>query len=133
MESSSVPASSSPVTPLSERERSSRQRLTSKIPTWSPRSRAAWARPWSGSISRTSPRPTDWRRAAGEIVKVGVLGLQGDVREHLRALDSAGATSSVVKRLDQLSEVDALVLPGGESTTIGKLLDRYELLDPLRE
>ncbi len=61
-----------------------------------------------------------------------MLGLQGDVREHVRALQSAGATTSVVKRPDQLAEVDGLVLPGGESTTIGKLLDRYDLLDPLR-
>ena len=66
-------------------------------------------------------------------MKVGVLGLQGDVREHLRALESAGATGTVVKRVDQLDQVDGLVLPGGESTTIGKLLDRYELLEPLRE
>lgn len=65
-------------------------------------------------------------------MKVGVLGLQGDVREHVRALESAGATTSVVKRADQLAAVDRLVLPGGESTTIGKLLDRYDLLDPLR-
>ena len=65
-------------------------------------------------------------------MKVGVLGLQGDVREHVRALESAGATSSVVKCVDQLAEIDALVVPGGESTTIGKLLDRYDLLDPLR-
>jgi 5'-phosphate synthase pdxT subunit len=66
-------------------------------------------------------------------MKVGVLALQGDVREHARALEDAGATTCIVKRADQLAEVDALVLPGGESTTIGKLLDRYELLGPLRE
>lgn len=65
-------------------------------------------------------------------MKVGVLGLQGDVREHVRALQSAGATTAVVKRADQLAEVDGLVLPGGESTTIGKLLDRYDLLGPLQ-
>ena len=62
-----------------------------------------------------------------------MLALQGDVREHVRALQDAGATAGPVKRADQLEEVDALVLPGGESTTIGKLLDRYDLLDPLRE
>lgn len=66
-------------------------------------------------------------------MKVGVLGLQGDVREHLTALGSAGSTATVVKRPDELASVDALVLPGGESTTIGKLLDRFELLQPLRE
>lgn len=65
-------------------------------------------------------------------MKVGVLGLQGDVREHVQALESAGAAASIVKRIEQLDGVDALVLPGGESTTIGKLLDRYGLLEPLR-
>jgi pyridoxal 5'-phosphate synthase pdxT subunit len=66
-------------------------------------------------------------------MKVGILGLQGDVREHERALEAAGATPVTVKRPSELNEVDALVLPGGESTTIGKLLDRFELLEPLRE
>jgi len=66
-------------------------------------------------------------------MKVGVLGLQGDVREHCVLLERAGATSLVVKHADELSSVDALILPGGESTTIGKLLERYELLQPLRE
>ena len=66
-------------------------------------------------------------------MKVGVLALQGDVREHLRALGDAGATGVVVKRLEHLESVDALVMPGGESTTIGKLLDRYGLIEPLKE
>jgi pyridoxal 5'-phosphate synthase pdxT subunit len=65
-------------------------------------------------------------------VKIGVLGLQGDVREHLRALDATGAGTVVVKHAQELESVDGLVLPGGESTTIGKLLDRFELLEPLR-
>ncbi|MFP5351639.1 MAG: pyridoxal 5'-phosphate synthase glutaminase subunit PdxT [Actinomycetota bacterium] len=66
-------------------------------------------------------------------MKVGVLGLQGDVREHLRALTDVGAAASVVKKIDQLDAVDALIIPGGESTTIGKLLDLYGLIGPLRE
>ena len=66
-------------------------------------------------------------------MKVGVLALQGDVREHARSLEAAGATAVLVKRDDQLAGVDALVIPGGESTTIGKLLDRFDLLGPLRE
>lgn len=66
-------------------------------------------------------------------MKAGVLALQGDVREHLRALESAGATAVPVKTPEQLAGVDALVLPGGESTTIGKLLQRFELLKPLRD
>jgi len=66
-------------------------------------------------------------------LKIGVLALQGDTREHLRALESAGATPVEVKTAARLAAVDALVLPGGESTTIGKLLDRFELLEPLKE
>jgi pyridoxal 5'-phosphate synthase pdxT subunit len=66
-------------------------------------------------------------------VKVGVLALQGDVREHIRALEDAGATPVQVRYAQELNDVDALVLPGGESTTIGKLLDRFGLLDPVRE
>ena len=66
-------------------------------------------------------------------MKVGVLGLQGDVREHVRALEAAGAGPSVVKHPHDLDGVDALVLPGGESTTIGKLLARFGLLGPIEE
>lgn len=64
-------------------------------------------------------------------MKVGILGLQGDVREHERAVADAGGTSVVIKHPRQLEDVDALVLPGGESTTIGKLLDRFGFLEPL--
>jgi pyridoxal 5'-phosphate synthase pdxT subunit len=66
-------------------------------------------------------------------LKIGVLGLQGDVREHLHALESAGATAITVKTPQELDGADALVMPGGESTTIGKLLARFELLEPLKE
>jgi pyridoxal 5'-phosphate synthase pdxT subunit len=66
-------------------------------------------------------------------VKVGVIGVQGDVREHVRALEAAGAGATIVKHRDEVDGVDALVLPGGESTTIGKLLDRFGLLEPLAE
>ena len=65
-------------------------------------------------------------------MKIGVLGLQGDVREHARALETAGAAPVIVKHPTELDDVDALVLPGGESTTIGLLLHRYGLLEPLR-
>jgi 5'-phosphate synthase pdxT subunit len=61
-----------------------------------------------------------------------VLALQGDVREHLRALAAAGATPVTVRRPTELAEVDGLVLPGGESTTMIKLARAFELLDPLR-
>lgn len=66
-------------------------------------------------------------------MKVGIVALQGDVREHSRAIDAAGATPVVVKHADEIAGVDAAVLPGGESTTIGKLLDRFGLLEPLAE
>jgi pyridoxal 5'-phosphate synthase pdxT subunit len=66
-------------------------------------------------------------------VKIGVLALQGDVREHMRALEAAGAAAVEVKHAGELADVDALVLPGGESTTIGKLLDRFAILGPLGE
>ena len=65
-------------------------------------------------------------------MKIGVLGLQGDVREHVRALEAAGATALVVKHPSDVDDVDAVVLPGGESTMIGLLLHRYGLLEPLR-
>ena len=64
---------------------------------------------------------------------VGVLALQGDVREHLAALDAAGVGAIRVRRPSELDVVDGLVLPGGESTTMIKLIEAFELLDPLRK
>ena len=63
---------------------------------------------------------------------VGVLSLQGDVREHLRALEASGARTSSVKSREDLDEVDALVIPGGESTTMSKLAGMFDLIEPLR-
>jgi 5'-phosphate synthase pdxT subunit len=63
---------------------------------------------------------------------VGVLALQGDVREHLATLRSLGAEAVPVRRREELAAVDGLVLPGGESTTIVKLATRFGLLEPLR-
>lgn len=65
-------------------------------------------------------------------VVIGVLALQGDVREHRAALESAGAATLAVRRPEELAAVDALVLPGGESTTIDKLTRIFQLRDPLR-
>ncbi len=62
-----------------------------------------------------------------------MLGLQGDVREHVAVLDALGVAPVVVRTPEELAGVDALVLPGGESTTIGKLLRRFGLRDPLIE
>jgi 5'-phosphate synthase pdxT subunit len=64
--------------------------------------------------------------------KVGVLALQGDTREHLAALAEAGADPLKVRRRAELEAVDALVIPGGESTTMSHLLREFDLLDPLR-
>jgi 5'-phosphate synthase pdxT subunit len=64
---------------------------------------------------------------------IGVLALQGDVREHVRALTDAGAEAVAVRRAEELDKVDGLVLPGGESTTIVKLARLFDLFDPLRE
>jgi len=63
---------------------------------------------------------------------VGVLALQGDVVEHVRALERIGATVREVKTARDLAAVDALIVPGGESTTVIKLLDRFELVEPIR-
>jgi 5'-phosphate synthase pdxT subunit len=64
--------------------------------------------------------------------KVGVLALQGDFREHIEALRAAGAEPRAVRRPAELEGLDALIIPGGESTTIRRLLAAYELADPIR-
>ncbi|MFI7078832.1 MULTISPECIES: pyridoxal 5'-phosphate synthase glutaminase subunit PdxT [unclassified Micromonospora] len=62
---------------------------------------------------------------------IGVLALQGDVREHVTALTGAGAQARPVRRPAELDAVDGLVIPGGESTTISKLVDIFELREPI--
>ncbi|MEU2666707.1 pyridoxal 5'-phosphate synthase glutaminase subunit PdxT [Micromonospora sp. DT46] len=62
---------------------------------------------------------------------IGVLALQGDVREHVAALAEAGADARPVRRPQELDAVDGLVIPGGESTTISKLADIFELREPI--
>ncbi len=64
---------------------------------------------------------------------IGVLALQGDVREHLVALAAADAVAREVRRPEELAEVDGLVIPGGESTTMSKLAVLFGMLEPLRE
>jgi 5'-phosphate synthase pdxT subunit len=66
-------------------------------------------------------------------VVIGVLALQGDVREHLSALESAGAQAVPVRRERELDTVDGLVIPGGESTTMDKLVRAFDLLEPIRQ
>jgi 5'-phosphate synthase pdxT subunit len=64
---------------------------------------------------------------------IGVLALQGDVREHVRALEACGARAHPVRRPDELDDVEALVVPGGESTTMSKLAIDFGVLEPIRK
>lgn len=64
---------------------------------------------------------------------IGVLALQGDVVEHLRHLESVGARAVPVRRRSELDAVDGLVLPGGESTAMSRLLDVYEMYEPVAQ
>jgi len=65
-------------------------------------------------------------------MRVGVLALQGDFREHLFALEECGVNASIVRRPSELTAVDALVLPGGESTTIANLARSFDIFNPLK-
>ena len=64
---------------------------------------------------------------------IGVLALQGDVREHVRALRAAGARATLVRRPDEVESVDGLIIPGGESTTLWRLATAFDMMDPLRK
>ncbi|MEP6628894.1 MAG: pyridoxal 5'-phosphate synthase glutaminase subunit PdxT [Lapillicoccus sp.] len=66
-------------------------------------------------------------------VVIGVLAVQGDVREHVRVLTALGATAHTVRRPEELDDLDGLVIPGGESTTMDKLVRAFGLFGPLRE
>ena len=74
-----------------------------------------------------------WQNAAGNSLKVGVLALQGDFREHLVSLQACGADASLVRTYEEISGVEALVIPGGESTTIYKLAKNFDLLELIRK
>src|SRR5882757_121524 len=64
---------------------------------------------------------------------VGILALQGDFREHEEMLRRIGAPAQQVRLPEHLKQIDRLIIPGGESTTIGKLLVAYKLIEPIRE
>ncbi len=66
-------------------------------------------------------------------ISVGVLALQGAVREHLHMIKSCNARGIAIKKPAELSRVDALIIPGGESTTIGKLIVKYGFITPIKE
>jgi 5'-phosphate synthase pdxT subunit len=65
-------------------------------------------------------------------MKIGVLALQGDFAEHIQMLKNSGVEAVEVRLPEQLADLDGLIIPGGESTTIGKLATAYELMEPLR-
>ncbi len=65
-------------------------------------------------------------------MKIGVLALQGAVAEHMKGIQSSGAEAIAIKRTDELNEIDGLIIPGGESTTIGKLMVEYGFIDAIR-
>ena len=67
------------------------------------------------------------------MVTIGVLALQGDVAEHVRALENSGARALLVRRVSELDQVDGLVIPGGESTTMSNLLLSFGLFDTLND
>ena len=63
---------------------------------------------------------------------IGVLALQGDVRQHRTMLEASGARTVAVRRPQELDDIDGIVIPGGESTTMAKLARTFGVLDPLR-
>ena len=66
-------------------------------------------------------------------MKIGVLALQGAVAEHMRSIQAAGGEPVAIKRTEELAELSGLIIPGGESTTIGKLMRKYGFIDAIRE
>lgn len=83
------------------------------------------------AVRMTNPSSTPDSRV-GSGLRIGVLALQGDFREHLHAVEDAGATGVGVRRPAELDGLDGLIIPGGESTTIDKLSRAFGLRDPLR-
>ncbi|WP_374720587.1 pyridoxal 5'-phosphate synthase glutaminase subunit PdxT [Peribacillus tepidiphilus] len=67
------------------------------------------------------------------MLKIGVLGLQGAVREHVESIKACGAEAVVIKKKEELEQVDGLILPGGESTTMRKLIDQYGFMALLKK
>ena len=99
--------------------------------------RAAALHAFAGVIGHYDVRMTNPSSApqsrVGSGLRIGVLALQGDFREHLHAVEAAGATGIGVRRPAELDSLDGLIIPGGESTTIDKLSRAFGLRDPLRK
>lgn len=66
-------------------------------------------------------------------MNIGVLALQGAVAEHIRSIELAGGQGVAIKKIEQLADIDGLIIPGGESTTIGKLMRKYDFIDAIRK
>ncbi len=66
-------------------------------------------------------------------MKIGILALQGAFQEHKNILDSLNVNNSLIKTKEQLKDIDGIILPGGESTAMGKLLRDFDILEPLKE
>ncbi len=66
-------------------------------------------------------------------MKIGVLALQGDVREHIQSLSDCGVDARAVKTKSEIQDISALVIPGGESTTIAKLARSFDLMDLIKD
>ncbi|CAM3115949.1 pyridoxal 5'-phosphate synthase glutaminase subunit PdxT [Paenibacillus sediminis] len=66
-------------------------------------------------------------------MKIGVLALQGAVAEHIRSIEQTGVEGVAIKKVEQLGDIQGLIIPGGESTTIGKLMRKYGFIDAIRQ
>ncbi|MED1461423.1 pyridoxal 5'-phosphate synthase glutaminase subunit PdxT [Bacillus safensis] len=66
------------------------------------------------------------------MLTIGVLGLQGAVREHIQSIEVCGAEGKIIKRVEELESVDGLIIPGGESTTMRRLMDTYQFIEPIK-
>lgn len=66
------------------------------------------------------------------MLTIGVLGLQGAVREHIQSIEACGVAGKIIKRVEELEIVDGLIIPGGESTTMRRLMDTYQFIEPIK-
>ncbi|MCY7619736.1 MULTISPECIES: pyridoxal 5'-phosphate synthase glutaminase subunit PdxT [Bacillus] len=66
------------------------------------------------------------------MLTIGVLGLQGAVREHIQSIEACDAEGKIIKRAEELASVDGLIIPGGESTTMRRLMDTYQFIEPIK-
>lgn len=85
---------------------------------------------YDGPMTKTL---SDASSRVGAGLRIGVLALQGDFREHIHAVEAAGATGVGIRRAGELDDIDGLIIPGGESTAIDKLARIFEVADPLRQ